>query len=222
MVIMRDFSIINVMAASLDGYVALHGLQTDADRHATGFSNHEDWDHLLKLIQSCDAVVLGSTTLQAGGGVIDQARPDGTYPEWITLTRRGIPDEHIFWSQDYAPRAVISSDPLTLPPHAGTVTALHGEDPLVVLSEFLKSRHHRRVLLFGGGQINKLFYDAGLVDELILTVCPVLVARQGAVPLVTPGTAGGPLTRFRLLEAQPQGNLLFLHYEVLRASPSDI
>lgn len=215
----RTFHITNVMAASLDGYVALHDKQSDAERHAQGFSNHEDWDHLLGLIATADAIILGSQTLQAGGGVIDQPRSDGHYPVWITLTNRGIPADHVFWSQDFAPRVLISEEPLKMPPHAAQVVNASGQDTLSEVIRYLNAHDLRRVLLFGGGYINKLFYDARLVDELILTVCPILVARSGAVPLIKP-TPDGPLTHFRLISAQPHGNLVILHYEVQPPSSS--
>ena len=204
------------MAASVDGYVAVHDGQTDSERHNQGFSNEADWQNLLNLIKSCDAVILGSQTLQAGGGVIDQTRDDGSWPIWVTLTNRGIPEEHEFWDQTEAQRWLVSEKDLDLPKNKDLSTiknlVYHEKNVVSFILENLKSVGCKRVLLLGGGRINQMFYQAEAVQELILTVCPLLVAREGAVPIVSPGLE--TLVKFRLLSSRTEQDLVFLHYEI--------
>ena len=68
------------------------------------------------------------------------------------------------------------------------------------------------VLLFGGGVINREFYNAGCVDEMILTVCPVVVGRETGVPVVAP-ELDAPV-HFELKSMRREGDLAFLHYIV--------
>ena len=82
----------------------------------------------------------------------------------------------------------------------------------MVVAKALAGAGVERALLFGGSEINRLFYAAGLVDQLILTVCPVIIAAQAAVGLVAP-TLPAPV-KLTLLASQPQGNLVFLTYNV--------
>ena len=208
------------MAASIDGYVATQPDQTDAERHNQGFSNEADWQNLLRHIRTADAVIVGSSTLKAGGGIVDQSREDGSWPIWVTLTNRGIPHDHVFWKQSQAERWLVSEQPLTIPADSraqqvrNLVYTSNGNKhaPVLTTVNALRDAGCRRVLLLGGGGINRMFYDAGVVDELILTVCPLLVARKGAVPLVEAGLPD--LVHFRLHHLCSDKDLVFIHYKV--------
>jgi riboflavin biosynthesis pyrimidine reductase len=66
------------------------------------------------------------------------------------------------------------------------------------------------VLVFGGGYINAEFYEAGAIDEFIVTICPVVVGSEHRVPIVQP-VMSSPV-HFTLESAKTEGNLVFLHY----------
>jgi riboflavin biosynthesis pyrimidine reductase len=68
------------------------------------------------------------------------------------------------------------------------------------------------VLLFGGGQINRMFYDEGLVDELSITICPVIIGTPDASRFVDPGLANPTL--FQLQSSIVSENHVFLTYSV--------
>src|SRR5690606_31825999 len=107
-------TVINVMAASVDGFVAAHGGQTDRERHAQGFTGSADRAHLESLIRGADAVIAGSQTMMAANGALEVRRHDGTYPLWVTFSNRGIPRESGFWSQSGIPGWVVSENPLVM------------------------------------------------------------------------------------------------------------
>jgi riboflavin biosynthesis pyrimidine reductase len=221
-----SIEIINVMASSVDGFVAVHGGQSDDERMAQGFTGSEDREHLEDLIRSADAIVLGSQTLIASGGVLDVPKNDGGYPLWVTFTNRGIPENHAFWSQRYASRWLVSKERLegtelldeTEPSHNRNTSkpqnVVYGQkDAVEVCISILEKAGCKRVLLFGGGEINRMFYAAGRVNELILTLCPVIVARESAVPIVNGDL--DKLINMKLRTVKPAGNLIFLHYDIL-------
>lgn len=204
--------IINVMASSVDGYVAAHSGQTDAQRHAQGFSSTKDWERLKDHLKIADAVVLGAKTMSTANGAVDQRRQDGTYPVWITLTNSGIPQANAFWGQHEIPRIVVSKTPLEM--HDADVENLvYGDqNPVAYVLRVLGERGMGRVLLFGGGTVNRMFYEAGVVDELHLTLCPLLVGSPDGVPLIDPGLT--EIVKLSLKSVEPHGDLLFLRYLV--------
>lgn len=206
----KTFRIINVMASSIDGFVAASDGQTDSERHDQGFTSSEDRDHLDALIRSADAILLGSKTMSAAQGALDVPKEDGTYPVWITFTNRGIPAGNGFWKQQHIPRWTISSDPL--PSLTPDVQNFHyGDEDLVDFTlRLMETNRFSRVLLFGGGEINRLFYQKNAVDELIVTICPILVVNSQGVPIVNPGIKSPVQMILKNLERQ--NNLIFAHY----------
>ena len=76
------------------------------------------------------------------------------------------------------------------PPDTANVRFVSGD--IVSFVESLKSLPGKDIWLVGGGQINTVMLDAGLIDEIILTIFP-LVLGDG-IPLFAPGAN---LTRFR-------------------------
>jgi dihydrofolate reductase len=76
----------------------------------------------------------------------------------------------------------------------------------------LKSEGATAVAISGGATINKLFLDSGLVDELYLTIEPVLFGR--GVPLFNDAVN----ERLLLLENRKLGdNTILLHYSIKRS-----
>jgi 5-amino-6-(5-phosphoribosylamino)uracil reductase len=204
--------IINVMASSVDGYVAVHSGQTDAERHEQGFSSDADWQRLKEQLTQADAVILGAKTMSTANGAVDQRRHDGTYPVWITFTNSGIAHDNAFWRQTHIPRWIVSREPLVM--HDASVRNLvyREQDPVEFVTGVLEECGYRQTLLFGGGTVNRMFYEAGAVDELHLTVCPLIVGSPDGVPLIESGLSN--VTKLTLKSVEPHGDLLFVRYLV--------
>lgn len=85
------------------------------------------------------------------------------------------------------------------------------EEPGALLARLEREGTHT-VAVCGGGSIDSLFLDAGLVDELYLTIEPVLFGQ--GVPLLRTACR----VQLRLLNCQPLNpNSLLLHYAVQRS-----
>jgi riboflavin biosynthesis pyrimidine reductase len=208
--------IINVMAASVDGATALSPGESDEARRVNRFSNDDDYKHLLEMISNADAVIVGRETV-AASGPIDTKRTDGSYPDWYIYTNSGFPAGHSVFSSP-VPLTFVSRS--ILPAHHyknGAGQFFYGENPPAgALVENLKKTGKKSVLLLGGGALNQLFYKEGLVDELYLTVCPVIAGSTQAVNLVRP-----PLPRpvpLVLKSSKVMGNLVFLKYKIQNQS----
>ncbi len=74
----------------------------------------------------------------------------------------------------------------------------------------LSDRGARVILVEGGPTLNGAFVDAGLVDELCLTLSPLLVGGDG--PGIVAGADGSEGRRFRLERVLHDDDLLFLRY----------
>ena len=207
--------VVNVMAMSLDAQIAASSSEKDEDRAAAGFTNQDDKDHLLALLRTADAVVVGSRSLLASGGAFETLNEHGRAPLWLVVTNQGLPAAAPFWRQAAVPRCLASRLPLHLPQHKGRIdNHVYGDEaPAYSILQALEARGARRVLLFGGSEVNRLFYSEGLVDELWLTICPLILGAKTSVPLVAPPLPSP--VHLTLKASQLRGNHVFLNYTVI-------
>jgi 5-amino-6-(5-phosphoribosylamino)uracil reductase len=208
--------IINVMGASIDGRIASHPNESDAERKRYGFTNEADHAHLRRLLATCDAVIVGGHSVNVSGGVMEVQREDGAYPTWVLCSNSGFAINQPIWSQPNTPKWLVSREALAekrCP--VGVRNVVYGEIGVAKAAvEACKEAGFKRVLLFGGGIINREFYAAGAVDELILTVCPVVVGRSSGIPVVAPELEVP--VHLELTQTETEGDLVFLHYLVKR------
>ena len=208
--------IINVMGASIDGRIASHPNESDAERKRYGFTNEADHAHLRRLLATCNAVIVGGHSVNVSGGVMEVQRGDGAYPTWVLCSNSGFASDQPIWSQPNTPKWLVSREALAEGRCPGGVrnVVYGGEGVAKAAVEACRAAGFERVLLFGGGIINRAFYAAGVVDELILTVCPVVVGRSSGVPVVAP-ELDVPV-HLELTQTETEGDLVFLHYLVKR------
>lgn len=198
------------MASSVDGHIALASDESDNDRRSYGFTSDADYQHLCQVINTCDAIIAGANTVRASSKLIDRQNQHGRYPLWVVLTTRGIVDANPFW-QMAGQRWLVSPQHTAIDDRARYLS--YGtDDPAQFVVDRLRDHGAQKVLLFGGGIVNRLFYLQRLVDELILTVCPLIVARTGAPQLVAPSLPNW--LALRLLTVRRVDNHLFLHYRI--------
>ena len=205
--------IVNIMAASLDGLIGAHALEGDTERQSIGLSSPADAAFLREMIATCDAIVVGSSSIRASGACIDVNGRHGKPPLWLLLSRSSLAVDLPFWQQHHIPRAIVSPTPLACPSTYTGINLPYGAKELTgFVTDYLIEQGFQKVLLFGGGQINRYFYNANLVDELYLTVAPLLIGQPQAPKLMEP-----PLDRhveFQLQDCRRCDSHLFLHYTV--------
>lgn len=84
--------------------------------------------------------------------------------------------------------------------------------PKEILAGFRK-KGIEDVLLEGGGEFNASFLEQGLVDQIFLTVVPILVGgAESPTWCEGKGFAKGKFPRFQLVECRNVGGELYLHY----------
>lgn len=173
-------------AQSLDGRITRHDEPGDA------FSSDADKVQFRAAMQSHDAWIMGGESFR---WMLSQ-RASGE--PWRPGLRR------IVWTRTpevYAPETVEG------------VLEFTAASPAVVLAKLAKEGC-RRCALLGGGQVYGAFLEAGLVDEVVITIEPRVFGR------------GRPLsgeveqdTRLRLIECAPlgDGGAVRLRYEVIKS-----
>jgi riboflavin biosynthesis pyrimidine reductase len=210
--------IVNVMASSLNGRIGGSPLEGDTKRMDSGLSSVEDRLHLENQISQSDAIIVGASSIRANGRCIAQPRTKGGYPAWYVLSKTALPANIEFWRQNEILRIMCSYQSIAPGPDATRNTAgivAKNEDELVQkILEDASRRGFSRILLFGGGRINKLFYDRRLVDELWLTLSPLYIRNPGTPELVDP--TGGNDIKFELISSHQKKSYVFLNYQVLK------
>ncbi|WP_144628475.1 dihydrofolate reductase family protein [Arthrobacter woluwensis] len=128
----------------------------------------------------------------------------GTTYQWILDHFEGE------WPYSGTPVWVFTHHEMPVYP-GGDVTLIRG-DVEEFVPDFLRDAGDKDVWVMGGGELAAQFAAAGHLDELILTVMPVILGSgKRILPL-----AGGP-RQLELLESAAVGNVLELRY-VLKPS----
>ena len=220
---------------TIDGVVAIPSIP-DSNRIVSGGSDADRF--VMGLLRAAaDVVLIGSGTLRASAR--GRWRPDTVFPaaaEAYAELRRELGLEPqarvaILTASGSIPsdRAVLEDAPLVLTTNAGAermagtlpagveVVELPGDAEVDILSavELLRERGHRRILSEAGPHVFGSLVEARIVDELFLTVSPLLAGRppSGSFSLVE-GAALLPEREqpARLRSARAHGSHLFLQY----------
>ena len=209
-------SVTNVMAVSLDGYIASYPGESDADRRRLGFTNEADRQYIRELVKQSDAVVVGAESMRVSRRSLADANDKGVVPTWIVPTRSGIDASLPWWQQTEVPKCIVAPDRAEI--FVGENAERIGSDKdgvVATIMKYLERKQLTRIVLFGGAEINRLFYAEGLVDLLKLTICPIILGQKEGVPLVVPNLPSA--VHLDLITSHSEGNLVFLSYSVKRA-----
>lgn len=212
--------VVAVMIASVDGRATVQG-------RSSPLGQPEDRRLLRGLRAEADAVLAGTATLAAeryanlldpGQRAARSAAGRPAHPVVATVTRSGtVPWDVPVFAEAGVPCQVYSGRPAAVP--AGVVetevAVMPGPDLRAVLEHLGRVRGVRAVTCEGGPRLLRALVAQDVVDHLLLTVAPLLVAGSGPVSLDGPELA--PPARMRLEGLHRAGDHLFLHY--VRAAP---
>jgi riboflavin biosynthesis pyrimidine reductase len=205
--------VINVMASSLDARIGAHMQEGDEERQIVGLSNAKDQALLRRHIEGTEAIIVGATSIHANRACLDHPGVGGMYPVWYIFARSPIPEHYEFWQQKHIPRVLVSADPLPIVPGSGVKNLLYRKaERATFLHGHMVSQGYKRALLFGGGVVNSWFYEQGLVNQLELTLAPLMIGRPDAPHLVAPQLSQA--VQFLLVSSQVSESFVFLSYSV--------
>jgi len=217
-----------VLAMSIDGKIS------DSARRPARFPSEQDQHHLQTRVAEADATLFGAGTLRAYGTTLtvsdpmllaqrqQQARP--RQPIQIVCSASGQLDANYRFFTQPIPRWLLTTPAGAAHwPQPSDETARQKFDrilpwltPAVNWPSILQQLEHQgiqRLLIMGGGQLVAALVEADIIDELWVTVCPLLIGGQTSpTPMDGPGLSLMKARHFHLLSAEPREDEVFLHY----------
>lgn len=223
-----------VLAMSVDGKIA------DFRLSPARFGSEADIAHLKSQIAIADAVLLGAGTLRAYGTTLTLSEPElikqrtsagkpaqpihivitestAINPEikffrqpierWLFTTTMGAKS----WQESQHTTA-IASETFT---QTITFDTPKGKVDIAAGLEHLASIDITRIAVLGGGELVASMLEADLIDELWLTVCPLILGGNTApTPVGGRGFLSDLAPKLELLEVHQVGQEIFLHYRL--------
>lgn len=215
--------VISVHAISLDGAIASDAVESDDQRMNYGLTSTEDQIRVEQLMKQSDAVITGSNSLVSEGVAREVKNTRGKNVSWYIYTNKGLPSNLDFWSQKNIERYLISESDLKdkyekgLFESSGVNNLIYEKShPAEFLIRHLQEKNTQQVLLFGGGTINKIFFEKNLVSHLEYTICPTILGGFKRVNLIQAGLTH-PNTA-KLMHTEAVSNHVFLTYELNNTS----
>ncbi len=221
-----------ILAMSADGKL------TDRTHAPSTFVSAIDQHHLETQIAQADAVIFGAGTLRAYGTTLSirnpeliQSRRDRNLPDQplqIVCSQSADLDRTYRYFSQPIPRALITNAKgaekwRDRSDFDRIISA--NSDPFdwhQIFAE-LETLKIQKLAILGGGQLVGSLFSAGLVNELWLTVCPIVLGSTLApVPVAGQGFTIAEAPRLELLETQTIGSEIFLHYKVQKVPESPV
>lgn len=208
---------------SIDGYLA------GATRTRLMLSNDEDFDRVDAVRASCDAILVGATTVRQDDPRLlvrgDDRRAEREAlglppsPAKVTVTRYGQLDPSAkFFTTGDCRRFVYCASPTAADARdrfGDLATVVDGGDPVDMswMSQDLLARGVQRMLVEGGGTLHTQFLVNDLADELHLVVAPFFVGDSRARRFVGDGRfPWNPDRRANLAEVRQIGDVVLMRY----------
>ena len=226
----RPFVAINI-AMTADGKIA------PDTRRFHPFGSKRDQELMMELRSRVDAVMAGARTvgtgnvsLGPGGKKYQQKRLENGLSEFnlrVVVSRTGSisPRAYIF-SKKFSPIILLTSEAASKERLSGlkkvtddVFVSPGNEVDLAAALKWMRARWGvKKLLCEGGGELNAAMFEQGLVDELYLTICPVLFGGRTA-PTLADG-AGierlGDARKFTLKSSKRVGDEMFCVFKPVR------
>jgi riboflavin biosynthesis pyrimidine reductase len=191
-----------MMVSSLDGRAAVAG-------SSRPLGGEYDLRLLLALRASADALIVGPSTVRAEGY--------GPLPCPAVLVSRtfDLPWKAGLFATPGLPVLVYTGPSAGEPPDvAAAVEVVRLDEPsLAAVLADLRARGMSRLLCEGGPRLNRALLAAGLLDELFLTLSPLVTGDDSQTAILAGGALPAPL-RLALRSVATADGELYLRYSV--------
>jgi 5-amino-6-(5-phosphoribosylamino)uracil reductase len=209
--------------------MSLDGFLDDAGDERLLLSNDADFDRVDEVRAGADAILVGAATVRhddprlqvRAADRVARRRAAGrpAQPLKVTVTNRAKldPDARFFTVGDGPKLVYCASDTVEMAVEqlSPVATVIDAGRPVELrrVSEDLRTRGVRRLMVEGGGEVHTQFLTEGLADELQLVIAPIFVGHPEATRFV--GAGRFPFSgkrRARLVESRPIGDVVLLRY----------
>lgn len=215
----RSLKVVSNTAIALDGRI------NTREKRFAFFGSARDHARMSLLRSDADAVLVGGATFRnwPHAALPDEAdRGRLRAPPWNVVVTRSldVPLNDGFLAEPAIKPLFLTRAASVPAGFAAAVAAWPGEGDLPVpwMLEQLAARGVERLLVEAGGDLLFQFLAADAVDEMHVTLCPLVVG--GPAPSLVDG-AGFDLARMcrlKLLAAEVEDDEVFLHYRNVRAN----
>nr|WP_041620104.1 RibD family protein [Stanieria cyanosphaera] len=220
-----------ILAMSADGKIS------DYQRSPARFGSPQDKVHLEEQVALVDAVLFGAGTLRAYGTTLPVTNPQllqqrqqqhlRDQPIQIVVSASGNFSSQLrFFSQPIPRWLITTAEAAKLWQQRQQfeqilVTDLIQLNPWQTIFKQLKKLGINRLAILGGGELVASLLKENLIDQLWLTVCPVIFGGKDApTPVEGKGFLAAQATNLELISVKQIEQEVFLHYRVKR-SPVD-
>jgi riboflavin-specific deaminase-like protein len=213
--------VISNTAISVDGRI------NTRERRFTFFGSERDRARMSRLRSQADAVLVGGATFRnwPHPSLPDEADRAGLRaPPWNVVVSRSldVPLTAAFLAEPAIRPLFVTRASAVPPGFAGAVEAWAGagDAPVRWILGRLAARGVERLLVEAGGDLLFQFLAADAIDEMYVTLCPLIVG--GPAPTLVDGTGfdRADLRRLALVASEVEGDEVFLHYRNLRGQLS--
>ena len=220
-----------ILAMTADGKIA------DRIKNPARFGSNADKAHLEAQIALVDGVIFGAGTLRAYGSSLTitnlnllQQRQETNkplQPVHIVVSASGNLNHQDRFFQQLIPRWLLTTE-------TGAVAWQDNQRfERVIIGKLLKNNNSfdwqeilaelkqlgiENLAILGGGELVASLLSLDLIDELWLTVCPIIFGGKNApTPVEGIGFLQSQGKKLRLLEVKQIDREIFLHYKLLKA-----
>jgi riboflavin-specific deaminase-like protein len=200
-------------ASSLNGCIQSH------PNKPCHFSSRYDRQYMRTIRARYHAVLIGAETLRIDNPPLTAAEDSPLQPVAVIVSQSGnIPSDSRVFKHASSQRVVIVTAQSHIasqqqwPPHVDFIFFTPPLDWSWLLAQ-LYNMGISRLLVEGGSQIWQHFWMLGRVDEIYITLCPVLFGQAELASWFPPT---GTMQQLQLLDCHPVNDELFCHYRVVR------
>ncbi|MBO0352218.1 RibD family protein [Phormidium pseudopriestleyi FRX01] len=221
-----------ILAMSADGKIS------DSVRSPILFGSPQDKTHLEQQVAAADAVITGAGTFRVKGTAMRILNPDlmaqreregkPPQPVQIVASASGNLDRNIPFFQQPISRWLLTTptgaEPWQNHPGFDKILATQTPSGSVDWHDALQQIANlgiKKLAILGGGNLVASLLAEDLIDELWLTICPLLLGGSAApTPVDGSGFSTQTAPRLELLEVKTIDAEVFLHYRLRRQQES--
>jgi 5-amino-6-(5-phosphoribosylamino)uracil reductase len=219
-----------IVAMTADGKIA------DYQSSPARFGSANDKIHLEQQISLVDGVIFGANTLRAYGTTLSVSEPQllqgrkkrsqQPQPVQIVISASGNLDPQWRFFQQSVPRWLITTSNgaklwqnqeferiLIIPDPKQDNSSIDWLETLIQLQKLGLNQ----IAILGGGELIASLFAVDLIDEIWLTICPIIFGgKNSPTPVGGTGFLENQAKKLNLLAVKQVEQELFLHYRVLK------